>query len=104
MPGVELHRVQMMECFDVLLGCFPYESVGHCQSWGTTALVYWVYSSSLPLTVPQDGRHGVALCTLCVILGGLHSLITTSAITTGAGVPGNLLAGLLESLKMEGKG
>ncbi len=50
--------MQMMDGFDMLLGCFPYESVGRCQSWGTTALVYWVYLSSLPLTVPLDDRHG----------------------------------------------
>jgi hypothetical protein len=30
MPGVELHCVQMMDGFEVLLGCFPYESVGRC--------------------------------------------------------------------------
>jgi hypothetical protein len=64
MQGGELHRVRMMDGFDVPLACFPYESVGRCQSWGTLALVFWVYSSSVPLTVLLDGRHGGPVCPL----------------------------------------
>ncbi len=54
-----------------------------------TALVYWVYLSSLPLTVQLDGRM-VALCTFCIILGGLHSLLVALIGNVHKSVDGSL--------------